>query len=74
MNDIYESFFRKVKILPEPVVWQGKACFARNGFWWKMHIRRTFLKLVDGSCADSVVEKTRISYLRCCYMLNFPLV
>lgn len=30
MNDIYENIFHKVKILPDPVVWQDKACFARN--------------------------------------------
>lgn len=39
-----------------------------------MHISRTFLKPVGGSCAHSVLEKTRISHPGCCYMLNFPLV
>lgn len=60
INDIYKSIFCKVKILPETVVWQGESCFATKGFWWKMHVRRIFLKPVDGSCAHSVVAKTRI--------------
>lgn len=72
MNDICESIFYKVKTLPESVVQQDKLC--QKWLLWKIHTKRTFLKTVDGSCAHSMVEKTRVSHLSCCYMLNFPLV
>lgn len=40
-------------IKAEVVVWQESVCFARNGFRWKIHYGRTFLRLVDGSCAHT---------------------
>jgi len=38
---------------PEVVVWRESVCFARSDFRWKMHYRRIFLRLVDGSCAHT---------------------